>query len=198
MQKIIGVWLLGAVLCGLVCVDSASAWDARRFSHGWYGPRTWVAPPPPVVAPLPYAPTPLPYGSRFYYPPGVPFSYYDAGSMSTYCLSPTTGVYYVCGYSVPPPDFAEATFWPSPGSPPPFGEQSPPSGVLMFQLPQEAQATVDGAPVGLSGGVGAVSVVPGRHQIVVRASGRSTEHTVMVTPHAILTVTPSAVVPTAP
>jgi len=41
----------------------------------------------------------LPHGSRFYYPPGVPLSYDEPASGTTYCLSRLAGVYYVCGYS---------------------------------------------------------------------------------------------------
>ena len=142
----------------------------------------------------------MPYGSRFYYPPGFPLSYYEPNSMSTYCLSQSTDVYYVCGYSVTAVDRAEPVYFAPPPTLPSVGEQTlpPASGVLVFQLPQDAQALVDGAPVGLSGGVGATSVAPGRHRVIVRVSGGAMEHTVMVSPHAILTVTPSAVVPNVP
>jgi hypothetical protein len=57
---------------------------------------------------------------------------------------------------------------------------------------------VDGVPVGLSQGLGITSVTPGQHRVVVRASGTETERTVAVSPHAIFTVTPTAIVPTAP
>jgi hypothetical protein len=70
--------------------------------------------------------------------------------------------------------------------------------VLLFKLPQEAEATVNGVPVGLSAGLGIAAVPPGRYRVVVRASGREIEHTIIVNPHAILTVTPTSVVPTEP
>jgi hypothetical protein len=70
--------------------------------------------------------------------------------------------------------------------------------VLIFRLQQDAEAAVDDVPVGLSEGLGITSVIPGRHRVVVRASGAQTEHTVTVNPHAIFTVTPTAIIPTAP
>ena len=70
--------------------------------------------------------------------------------------------------------------------------------MLIFQLQQNAEAAVDGVPVGLSQGLGVTSVMPGMHRIIVRAPGAETEHTVTVGPHAIFTVTPIGVVPTAP
>jgi hypothetical protein len=70
--------------------------------------------------------------------------------------------------------------------------------VLLFRLPQDADVEVDGAPVTLSGGLGVTSVQPGRHRVVVRVSGAETAHTITVKPHAIFTVTPTTVFPTAP
>jgi hypothetical protein len=70
--------------------------------------------------------------------------------------------------------------------------------VLIFNLPLDAEAAVDDAPVELSRGLGATSVPPGRHRVVVRMAGAETEHAVTVGPRAILTVTPTAIVPAAP
>ncbi|MGH7409318.1 MAG: hypothetical protein ACREKF_15080 [Candidatus Methylomirabilales bacterium] len=70
--------------------------------------------------------------------------------------------------------------------------------MLLFKLPQDAEATVDGVPVGLSGGLGIAAVTPGRHRVIVRAAGKETEHAVTVNPRAILTVTLTAIVPTDP
>jgi hypothetical protein len=145
-------------------------------------------------------PTTLPYGSRFYYPPGVPLTYYEPGTGTTYCLSHSTGFYYVCGYSRPAPDAGEPAYRMPPAAGPRPGDQGlpPPPGVLLFRLPQDAEAEVDGAPVGLSAGLGIISVTPGSHRVVLRVSGTETEHMITVSPHNILTVTPSAIVPTAP
>ncbi|HSD50683.1 MAG TPA: hypothetical protein VLG48_04690 [Candidatus Methylomirabilis sp.] len=87
-----------------------------------------------------------------------------------------------------------------PGALPPSGEQgvSPPSGVLLFKLPPDAEATLDGMPVDLSGGLGIVAVTPGQHRVVVRVFEKETEHAVTVHPRAIFTVTPAAIVPTGP
>jgi hypothetical protein len=68
----------------------------------------------------------------------------------------------------------------------------------VFRLPQDAEAAVDGVPVGLSGGLGILSVPKGRYRVVVRVSGAETEQDVTVNPHAIFIVTPTAIVPTAP
>jgi hypothetical protein len=70
--------------------------------------------------------------------------------------------------------------------------------VLIFKLPQDGEATVDGVPVGLTQGLGISAVMPGRHRVVVRAAGTETEHAVTVNPGAIFTVTPAAIVPTGP
>ncbi len=74
----------------------------------------------------------------------------------------------------------------------------PASGVLLFKLPQDAEAAVDGVPIGLSDGLGITSVSPGRHRVVLQVSGREIEHTVDVGSHRIVTITPGAVVPTEP
>jgi hypothetical protein len=184
----------GALLAVLVLFRPGNTWDGRPF-----GPRGWMGMPwgpPPGV----FFPAPLPYGSRFYYPPGVPLTYYEPGSGTTYCLSRPTGVYYICGYSPDTRESAEAAYRILPAGIPSLGEQGlpAPSGVLIFRLQQNAEAAVDGVPVGLSQGLGITSVIPGRHRIVVRVSGAEIEHAVTVTPHAIFTVTPTAIVPTAP
>jgi hypothetical protein len=117
----------------------------------------------------------------------------------TYCLSAPSGLYYLCGYSRPTDEGLGSTSVLPP--PPPFAQEQPlaaPSGVLLFRLPQDGEAEVDGVPVGLSGGLGVTAVAPGRHQILVRASGSETEQSVTVRPHAILMVTPGAIVPTDP
>jgi hypothetical protein len=185
---------LGLIVAVLALPRLAVAWN------GWpFGPGAWAGQPwgPGPVARFPAA---FPYGSRFYYPPGFPLSYYEQGSGETYCLSRPTGFYYVCGYSPPARDTADLAYRMPPGPPPPFGEQGlpPPSGVLMFRLPLDAEAEVDGAPVGLSAGLGVTSVPPGQHRVVVRASGAQTEHMVTVSPHAVFTVTPTAIVPSLP
>ena len=84
-----------------------------------------------------------------------------------------------------------------PGGPPPAErELAPqPSGVLLFRLPQGAEAAVDGEPVGLSGGHGAAAVAPGPHRVLIRTSGQATEWTIAVASRAILTITPTDVTP---
>lgn len=185
---------LGALFAVLVLLQPAAAWDRRPFGpHGWFG-MPWGPSPPAIFS------APLPYGSRFYYPPGMPLSYYESGSGTTYCFSRPTGVYYVCGYSPDTGGTPQPAYRIFPAAPPLAGEQGlpAPSGVLIFRLQQDAEAAVDDVPVGLSEGLGITSVIPGRHRVVVRASGAETEHTVTVNPHAIFTVTPTAIIPTAP
>ncbi len=184
---------------GVTLAVLASPWPAAAWKGWAFGPGAWTGL-PWGPGPVTYFPAPLPYGSRFFYPPGVPLSYYEPGSGETYCLSRPTGFYFVCGYSPPIREAAEPAYRMPPGVVPPLGEQGlpPPSGVLLFRLPQDAEAEVDGAPVGLSGGLGITSVPPGRHRVVLRVAGAETEHTVTVNPHAIFTVTPTAIVPAAP
>ena len=186
------------VVLGVALTVLASARPAVSGPWWRFGPGPWVG---PGQAPAPVAafPGPLPYGSRFYYPPGVPLSYSEPGSGTTYCLS-QTGFYYLCGYVRPAPEPVGPAYPMPPGAVPPSGEQgiSPPSGVLLFKLPQDAEATLDGVPVDLSGGLGIIAVTPGRHRVVVRAFGKETEHAVTVNPRAIFTVTPTAVVATGP
>jgi hypothetical protein len=163
----------------------AFAWPAEAGHWVLVGPGGWGK---------------LPYGSRFYYPPGYPLTFFSPGDGSTYCLSQPTGFYYICGYSQPAADMAESPSRTFPGSVPSREEQGlpPASGVLLFRLPQDAEAAVDGVPVELSGGLGIISVPKGPHRVVVRVSGAETEYAVVVNPHAIFTVTPAAIVPTAP
>jgi hypothetical protein len=68
----------------------------------------------------------------------------------------------------------------------------------MFRLPREAEATIDGVPIGLTEGFGVHAVAPGRRQVVLRVSGAETAHAVDVRPHKIFTVTLSGVVATEP
>ena len=184
---------LATLVAALVVL--ASPGPAAAWYRGPFGPGVWAGPPwhPFPVARIPGA---LPYGSRFYHPPGFPLSYHEPGSGETYCLSRPTGFYYMCGYSPPPRDSGQPAYRVLPGAAPLPGEQGfpPPSGVLLFRLPQGAEAEVDGLPVGLSEGLGITSVPPGRHRVVVRAAGAETEHTVTVSPRAIFTVTPTAIV----
>ena len=195
MRRYVGLLvMLGAILVVLALPRPAAAWHGRPHGPGaWIGPSWGLAP----VAPYPAA---LPYGSRFYYPPGAPLSYDEPSSGTTYCLSGPTGLYYVCGYSLTTRETAEPAYWMPPAGALFLGEQRlpAPSGVLIFQLPKDAEAAVDGVPVGLSAGLGVTSVTPGQHRILVRASGADTERTVAVSPHAIFTVTPTGIVPTAP
>ncbi|HYL81828.1 MAG TPA: hypothetical protein VEU07_13500 [Candidatus Acidoferrum sp.] len=57
---------------------------------------------------------------------------------------------------------------------------------------------MDSVPIGLSDGLGILSVTPGRHQVVLRVAGKDTEHTVSVGTHKILTITPTSIVATEP
>jgi hypothetical protein len=70
--------------------------------------------------------------------------------------------------------------------------------VLLFRLPAEAEASLNGEPVGLSGGLGIAAVPPGRHRLAVLSAGVRTERTITVAPRAILTVTPGGIAPADP
>jgi hypothetical protein len=74
----------------------------------------------------------------------------------------------------------------------------PASGVLLFRLPQDAEAAVNGVPIGLSEGLGAQAVSPGQHRVVVKVSGKQTEYPVEVRSHGIYIVNPTGVLPTDP
>jgi len=179
MRILLGLALLGAM--------SSLLWPvpARAWRHGW-------AVAPYVGSPWGfYSPRP-PYDYRYSLPPGAPLSTYDPASGTTSCLSPSTGLYYVCGYapSGPPP---AVPLMPAPASaiapfPPP-----PASGLLLFRLPPGTGAAVDGVPIGLSDGLGAVSVAAGPHRILTDVSGQQTERSVTILPHKIFTVTPAAI-----
>jgi hypothetical protein len=75
---------------------------------------------------------------------------------------------------------------------------APASGVLLFRLPQGAQVTIDGVPIGLSDGVGIHSLAPGTHRVVLLVSGKETAHTVHMGSHKIFTVTATGIVATEP
>jgi len=185
--------VLGVSLTVLVPAPPAVSGPWWRFGPGqWAGPGR-------APAPIAVFPGPFPYGTRLYYPPGIPLSYSEPGSGTTYCLS-QTGFYYLCGYDRPAPETIGPAYPLPPGAVPIAGEPGlpPPSGVLIFKLPQDAEATVDGVPVGLTGGLGISSVTPGRHRVVLRAAGIETEHAVTVSPGGIFTITPTAIVPTGP
>ena len=185
--------ILGVAVSLLVEARPAEGW------HGWAHHRhVWVRPP---WAPAPFAFFPAALsvpGHRLFHPPGLPLSYQDASSGATYCLSPTTGFYFVCGYSHPAREYAERAGPPGPAGLPPAGEEMPPplSAVLLFRLPAGAEAAVDGEPVGLSAGLGVAAVAPGRHRVVLRIEGREADQIIVVASRAILTVTASGITPT--
>ena len=186
------------VLCGVVAALALA--QPAAAEHGWYhhGARGFAVPwgSGPVFGPP--GPRSLP-GYRYSYPPGSPLTFYDLGNATTYCLSQPTGYYYACGYSRPATEPVLGAPDLRPALPPaPEREPSPPSGVLLFRLPQDAEAKVDGVPVGLSGGLGALAVTPGRHRVALRVAGTETEHTISVSPRVIFTITPTAIVPNDP
>ena len=198
-RKTIG--LLATLSVALVVLTSAlpaAAWQHGRMfvSPGSYVGYPWA---PPQWAPIPHVRA-LP-GYRFAYPPGTPLAYSDPGSGTTYCLSQPTGYYYECGYSPSAPSYSDVPFPPMPpmgGPPTPDQMASPASGVLIFRLPQGSEVAVDSVPIGLSEGLGILSVTPGRHQVILRVAGKDTEHTVSVGAHKILTITPTSIVATEP
>ena len=188
---------LGVALAVLASPQPASAW---RHGRAFVGPGAYVGSAWasssfavfPGVRPLP--------GYRFAFPPGAPLSYSDPSSGTTYCLSQPTGFYYECGYS-PASSYPVGPVPPMPpGFAPSPAEYPPPqaSGVLLFRLPEGAEAAVDDVPIHLSEGSAITAVAPGRHRVVLRVSGKDTEHTVSVGPHRILTVTPTSIVATEP
>jgi hypothetical protein len=163
----------------------ASAWR--------YG---WASAGPAVLPPLALYPVPPPRpGYRYSLPSGAPLSYDDPGRGIVYCLSPSTGYYFVCGYAAPegPPPPAVPVAAETAGA-----SLAPASGVLLFRLPPGSEAEVDGVPIGLSQGLGVVSVKPGLHRVLLRASGAEVRHEVEVPSHTVYTVTPAGLVPSAP
>ena len=190
------VVVIGATFATLTSPQPAAAW---RYRWG-YGPGAYVG---YSWAPTPWASFPgggpLP-GTRLSLPPGAPLSYSVPDNGTTYCFSQSSGFYYVCGYAPSAPNSIGPVPPMPPGIPFPYGDQlaSQASGVLLFKLPRDAEAAIDGVPIGLSDGLGIHAVSPGRHRVVVQMAGEQTEHTVNVTPHRIFTVTPTAVVPTEP
>jgi hypothetical protein len=137
---------------------------------------------------------------RYSIPTGIPLSFDDPASGMTYCLSQTTGFYFVCGLN---PTGGVSAMPPLPmpiplGTPPTDSALPPASGVLMFRLPQDAQVSVNGVPVGLSDGIGIQAVRPGPHQIILNVAGKETTHRVNVASHAIFTITIAGVVATEP
>ena len=188
--------LASAVAFGALAVAvPAEAW--HRWGHH---PRVVIG---PGWSPSPFGifPAALPVpGYRLFHPPGLPLSYQNPSSGATYCFSPTTGFYFVCGYSGPAWESAGPATPPGLGGPSPPGEEmpAPPSGILLFRLPEGAEASVDAEPVGLAGGLGAAAVSPGPHRVVLRIAGRETAETVAVTSHAVLTLTPVGVSPAGP
>ena len=186
---------LGAAIGLLAGASPAGAWHGGPCGPpAWMGPR-WA--PAPVVAFLPGYPSPV---HRLYHPPALPLSYFDGPSGTTYCLSQRTGLYFVCAYSRPAPDPAEVPFALAPPAPPPPGDAAAPapSGVLLFRLPADAEASLDGEPVGLSGGLGVAAVTPGQHRLGIRSGGRQVERIITVASRAILTITSSGISPADP
>jgi hypothetical protein len=192
-----GVRFAGIAAALVVCALAQPAtawWPGHGFSarvpggYAW-GPGPWVL--FPSQRPRP--------DYRYSVPPGAPLSYDDPASGTTYCWSQTTGFYFACAYA-PPVALVGGPVPPPPPalSPHPDLAVPPAPGVLLFRLPQGAQAAIDGVPIGLSDGVGIHSLAPGRHQVVVQVSGKETAHTVEVRSHRILTVTPTGVVATEP
>jgi len=168
-------------------------WRGHAFyppAPGGYGggPAPWVA--------FPYQ-RPRP-DYRYSVPPGAPLSYDDPGSGTTYCWSQTSGFYFACAY-MPPVAVAVAPMPPPPGIAVPADvAAAPASGVLLFRLPRDAQAAINGVPIGLSDGVGIHCLAPGSHRVVLHISGKEVAHTVNVRSHRIFTVTATGIVATEP
>ena len=189
------------LLVSFVSALGVFAWsglaDAWWRGHAFYpavGGRYAGGPAPWVV--FPYQ---RPYPEyRYSVPPGVPLSYDDPASGTTYCWSQTSGFYFACAYA-PPVGVAVSPIPPPPGvSAPGEPTAAPASGVLLFRLPRDAQASIDGVPIGLSDGVGIHSLAPGPHRVVLHVSGKESAHTVTVRSHRIFTVTPAGIVSTEP
>jgi len=190
--------LLGitAVLVVYASPRPATAWwqgnvSNRGFAGGYaWGPGPWVL--FPSQRPRP--------DYRYSVPPGAPLSYDDPVSGTTFCWSQTTGFYFTCGYASPVAVGSGPAPPPPPGIPTSRADSTvpPASGVLLFRLPQGAQATIDGVPIGLSDGLGIHALAPGSHQVVLHVSGKETAHTVNVRSHKVFTVTPAGIVATEP
>ena len=189
--RVIGAMLVAAIALP-VWTAAAPAWN------GWLHERpAWSEPRWSSRASFPYpAPGRAP-AFRLFHPPGLPLSYTEPSTGTTYCFTRATGFYYLCGYSRPAPEAAEpaAALRPRAVSEPREEAASAPSGVLLFRLPARAEAAVDGEPVGLSAGVGAAAVAPGRHRVMVRTPDREIERTVTVASGVILTITPTGITP---
>jgi len=186
--------ILAAGLAVLVSPQPADAWWRGHEFYRAVGGRFAGGPAPWVV--FPYQ---RPYPEyRYSVPPGVPLSFDDPASGTTYCWSQISGFYFACAYA-PPAAVAVSPIPPPPGvSAPGEPTAAPASGVLLFRLPRDAQASIDGVPIGLSDGVGIHSLAPGPHRVVLHMSGKESAHTVTVRSHRIFTVTPAGIVSTEP
>lgn len=192
-----GALLLGVVV--FVCSGLASPWPGAA----WWPGRGYALYGGYHGGPVPWGPIPLHRPSRDYRlfrPPGAPLSYDDPASGTTYCWSPYAGAYFLCAYSSSSSAAAGLMPPPPPGIPAPPGEPAAraASGLFLFRLPQGAEVTLDGVPIGLSDGLGIYAVPPGEYRLVLLLSGKATAHTVSVRPHRIFTVTSTGVVPTEP
>ncbi len=186
--------VLAAALGMVMLPEPAGAWWMGPGFYPSMAAGTAGSPPPWILFPY-QRPHP---GYRYSVPPGVPLSYDDPGSGTTYCWSQTSGFYFACAFAaptavavapMPPPPYAAA---------PSESVAAAASGVLLFRLPRDAQAAIDGVPIGLSDGTGIHSLAPGSHRVVLQISGREVVHTVQVRSHGIFTVTPGGIVATDP
>lgn len=187
--------MIVAAIALSVWATAATAWDRWPHERSSWAARRWSLPPfVPYPAPV-LAPT-----FRLFHPLGLPLSYTEPATGTTYCFARATGFYFVCGYSRPAPEAADLMATLRPSVLPAPGDEPPPapSGVLLFRLPAGAEAAVNGEPVGLSGGVGAAAVAPGRHRIRIRALGQESERTITIASRTILTITPTDITPTEP
>ena len=177
----------------LLCARPSAAWRQSLYFYPRPYLGQWQSFPWAVVPSAPLAPRPA-------VPPGAPYSYRDPADGATYCLSESTGWYFVCSYSSAP-----QAAYPYPGEPVEIMGQlsavqsSPPaSGIFVFKLAPGTDAAIDGVPIGLSEGLGVTAVAPGQHQIRVEAGEQKVEYIVVVKPHGMFTITPTAVIPTEP
>lgn len=189
--------LLASVAAAFAIVALPEPAGAWWRGHAFYPPAPggYAGGPAPWVM-FPYQ-RPRP-DYRYSAPPGAPLSFDDPGSGTTYCWSQTSGFYFACAYATPaavavapmppPPNVA------APGEP----AAAVASGVLLFRLPRDAQAAINGVPIGLSDGIGIHSLAPGSHRVILQISGKEITHTVQVRPHRIFTVTAAGIVATEP